>query len=120
MTWLAVHVLLVSPVWFVGGSGSDIVSRNITSRLPASATFAAADSLGLAGSGPDSLSPGGVWRACGTVPALPWAAPTDYDIRTDILALGACTWRKEGASGCSFSPTHLSLPCRSFPRRPQQ
>jgi hypothetical protein len=131
MTWIAVHVLLVSPVWFVDGHTA--VQRNITAGLPASATFAAGDSPYLAASssvrpgegatsagasrGLDSLpasSPVALagWRTCGPgpVPSKPWSAPTAYDIRTDVLETGKLdlrSYRIFKLSCCSYIGTRF-------------
>lgn len=111
LTWLAVHVLLVSPVWFVDGSASSPVTRNVTSQLPASVTFRAAAELPPMDAG-ESLA-GAQWMDCGSpIPARPWsgkwrmepqeayprtmslelgdlcAAPTDFDIRTELYEVG--------------------------------
>lgn len=67
LTWLAAHVLLVSPVWFVDGSASSRVYRNITSSLPASVVFRVADVLA------PSSAIAAPWRNCGVAVARPWS-----------------------------------------------
>ena len=67
LTWLAAHVLLVSPVWFVDGSAGSRVYRNITSSLPASVVFRVADVLS------SSSAITAPWRECEGAVARPWS-----------------------------------------------